>query len=72
MHDTDQQFLSEVEKKLWTAADHLQANTLEELKAYVVENCVEIDLATPGEEGFKEYEEYEARVQAALNGRLKP
>jgi len=35
---------------------------LEDLKAYVAENYVEIDLATSGEDGFKEYEEYEALI----------
>lgn len=45
---------------------------LEDLKAYVAEDYVEIDLATTGEEGFKEYEEYEAMMQSALKGRWKP
>ncbi len=45
---------------------------LEELKAYVSENYVEIDLTTAGEDGWKEYKAEEAWTQAARKGTLKP
>lgn len=41
---------------------------LEDLKGYIAENYVEIDLLEAGNEGRKLYEEYEARMQAALDG----